>query len=123
MSTSIWITPRIWFSEVERIGMQRCTPFGYALNVIGGLFWFVGILLIPGIPVYLVYNAIMGAFSWSRLWLLTIPFLVIFLGSVLIGVSWSLACLKKFEYDYERDESSWLEGGENRSYTGSNRRM
>jgi hypothetical protein len=29
---SIWTTPRIWFDEVERIGMQRCTPVGYMIN-------------------------------------------------------------------------------------------
>ena len=41
---SKWITPRIWFDEVERIGMQRCTPIGYAINSIGGDFWALGIL-------------------------------------------------------------------------------
>jgi hypothetical protein len=120
MSTcSIWITPRIWFDEVERIGMRRCTPVGYALNGIGGLFWFLGILMIPGMPVYLGYTAVVGTFSWSLLWLLAVPFLVIVVGSVVIGVSWLLACRKGFSYDYERRESSWIERGEKRAYTFS----
>jgi hypothetical protein len=94
MSTSICLTPRMWFDEVERIGMRRCTPFGYSLNVIGGLFWFAGIVLIFGIPVYLAYTATVGDFSWSSLWLLTIPLVVIFLGSLSIAVSWLLASRK-----------------------------
>jgi hypothetical protein len=118
MSTcSIWFTPRIWFDEVERIGMKRCTPAGYALNGLGGLFWFCGILMIPGMPVYLGYTVVVGTFFWSLLWLLAAPLVVILLGSVLIGVSWSLACRKKFYFDYERRESSWTKGAEKRSYT------
>ncbi len=118
MSTcSIWVTPRIWFDEVERIGMQRCTPVGYALNGVGGLFWLFGILMILGVPVYLGYTGVVGTFSWSLLWLLAVPFVVIFVGSVLIGVSWWLACRKQFRYEYERRQSSWTQGGEKRSYT------
>lgn len=97
--------------------MRRCTQVGYALNGTGGLLWFFGILMIPGMAVYLGYRGAAGTFSWSSLWLLAVPFLVILLGSALIGASWLLACRKKFHYDYERRESSWIEGGEKRSYT------
>jgi hypothetical protein len=97
--------------------MRRCTPLGYALNGIGGLFWFFGSLTIPGMPIYLGYTWIVGTFSWPLLWLLLLPCPVILVGSVLIAVSWILACRKQFLYDYERDESSWIEGGNKRSYT------
>lgn len=39
------------------------------------------------------------------------------IGSVLVSVSWSLAYRKGFRYDYERRVSSWVEGGQERSYT------
>lgn len=114
---SIWIAPRIWFDEVERIGMQRCTPFGYVLNWLGGLFWLLGILAIFVMPVYLVYRGFAGTFSWWLLWLLALPFVIVFIGALLIGASWTLAYCKNFYYDYEHRESNWVEGGEKRSYT------
>jgi hypothetical protein len=117
MNMKVWVTPRIWFDEVERIGMHRCTPVGYALNGVGAMFWFLGILMIPGALLYLGYTGVAGIFSLSVLWLLAVPFVVIFVGSVLIGNSWSLAGRKQFRYDYERRESSWTEGGEKLSYT------
>lgn len=121
MSTDpIWIAPRIWFGEIERIGMQRCTPVGYLLNCSGGLLWFIGLLMIPAMPAYLAYRGIVGTFYWSLLWLLAIPFLIIIVGSILIGVSWTLANRKRFHYDYERNESTWIEAGEKRSYTLGN---
>jgi hypothetical protein len=118
MSTGpIWLAPRIWFDEVERIGMQRSTPIGYAINSIGGIFWLFGMLALLGIPPYLAYRGFVGTFYWSILWLLTVPFLVVIVGSILIGVSWSLAHRRGFHYDYERRESTWVDAGEKRSYT------
>jgi len=99
--------------------MQRCTRVGYAINGIGGIFWFLGILAILGVPAYLVFRGLVGTFYWSLLWLLTIPLLVVIVGSILIGVSWTLAYRKGFHYDYQRRESTWIEGGEKRSYTFS----
>src|ERR1022692_1270273 len=85
---SIWIGPRIWLDEVERIGMQRCTPVGYVPNGIGGIFWLLGILAFFGMPVYLAYRGIAGTFfSWSLLWLLAAPFLIVLVGPLLIGGS------------------------------------
>lgn len=116
---SIWIAPRIWFDEVERIGMQRCTPFGAFLNGVGGIFWLLGILALLAMPVYLIYTGIAGTFSWSLLWLLAVPFAIVLVGVLLIGSSWTLAYRKKFYYHYERRESSWVEDGEKRFYTFS----
>jgi hypothetical protein len=114
---TVWFAPRIWFDEVERIGMQRCTPIGYAINVVGGLFWFLAILEVPAIPVYLVYRGIVGTFDYSLLWLLIAPFVTLFVGSYLIGQSWALANRRDFNYDYQRRESTWIRNGVSRSYT------
>jgi hypothetical protein len=107
----------MWFDEVERIGKQRCTPAGYALQVVGELVGFFGLLMLLGVPAYLAYRVAVGAFEWSLLWLLVVPFAIGALGSILVAFSWSLAHRKKFRYDYERRVSSWMEGGEERTYT------
>jgi hypothetical protein len=116
---SIWIAPRIWFDEVERIGMQRCTPVGYVINGLGGIFWLVGILAFLGMPAYLAYRGFAGSFFWSLLWLLAVPFLIILGGSFLIAGSWTMAYRKKFYNDYERRQSTWIEAGEKRTYSVS----
>ena len=115
--TVIWFTPRIWFGEGERIGMQKCTPIGYALNGLGGLLWLAGILALFGVPLFLAYMAVGGNFGWPLLWLLLAPFAIVFTGSLCIGASWLLASLKGFHYDHERDESTWNEAGEKLSYS------
>ncbi len=108
--------PRIWSDEVERIGKQRCTPLGYALQVIGDLIGFLGLLTLLGMPVYLAYRAGVGTFDRSLLWLLTVPFAIGIAGRFMVEFSWWMARRKKFHYDYERRESIWIEGGEKRSY-------
>jgi hypothetical protein len=109
--------PRIWFDEVERIGKQRCTPFGYVLQGIGDLVGFLGLIALLGVPVYLGYTAIVGTFTWSLLWLLLVPIAVGVVGRVMVELSWWMAFRKNFHYDYERRESTWIEAGEKRSYT------
>ena len=111
--------PRIWFDEVERIGKQRCTPVGYALQGVGELIGLFGLLMLLAMPVYLVYQGVVGDFEWSLLWLLTVPFVIGIIGSSVVAFSWSLASRKKFQYDYELRESSWIEAGEKRTYTFS----
>jgi hypothetical protein len=111
--------PRIWCDEVERIGKQRCTPFGFALQGIGDLVGFLGLLMLLGMPVYLAYRGIVGTFSWSLLWLLVVPLGIGIFGRVMVEFSWWMASRKKFHYDYERRESTWIEAGEKRSYAYS----
>src|SRR5438874_991780 len=96
--------PRIWFDEVERIGKQRCTPFGYALQAFGELVGFFGFLTLLGMPAYLAYRGVVGTFRWSLLWLLALPFAMGMLGWIMVGLSWWMAFRKKFHYDYERQE-------------------
>jgi hypothetical protein len=108
--------PRMWSDEVERIGKQRCTPFGYALQGVGELIGFVGLLTLVGVPLYLAYTGVAGLFSWSLLWLLAVPVALGTIGSALVSFSWSLASRKQFRYDYELRVSSWIEGGQEQSY-------
>lgn len=115
--TGIWLAPRIWFGEGERIGMQKCTPIGYVLNGVGGILWLAGIVTIFAAPLYLVRRAIGGDFEWVLLWLLLAPLAIVLVGSLLIAASWLLASLKGFRYDYERDEATWNEAGQKRSYS------
>lgn len=109
--------PRMWFDEIERIGKQRCTLVGYALQVVGDLLGCCGLLMLFGVPAYLAFRGVAGTFSWSLLWLLTAPFAIGIVGRVTVGLSWSLAYRKQFRYDYERRVSNWVEGGEERAYT------
>jgi hypothetical protein len=111
--------PRMWFDEVERIGKQRCTPIGYALQIVGELIGFGGLLGLIVTPLCLIYRACLGEFQWSHLWLLAFPWVLGVLGLVLVVISWSMAFRKQFHYDYERQESTWIEVGERRTYTYS----
>jgi hypothetical protein len=109
--------PRIWDNEVERIGKQKCTPFGYLLQGVGELIGFVGLLMLLATPVYLIYRGIVGTFHWSLLLLMLVPLAVGVLDTVIVGISWQIAGRKQFKYDAERIEATWYEGGEKRSFT------
>lgn len=111
----LFINP-IWDHESERIGKKKCTPVGYALHVVADLIGFVSLLLLPGAGVYLIYKILLGGFHASLLWLLIIPFMLAFLGSVLYRYSWVLACKKEFRYDANTREASWVENGQLHSY-------
>jgi hypothetical protein len=109
--------PRMWFDEVERIGKQRCTPVGYALQGVGDLLGFVGLLLLLGTALYLAYRGVAGTFDWSLVWLLAVPLGFGVIGSVIVAFSWRLAHRKQFRYDHQRRVSSWIEAGAERTYT------
>jgi hypothetical protein len=111
------LIPRMWSDEVERIGKQKCTPFGYALQGVGELIGFAGLLMLLASPVYFIYRGIAGTFHWSLLWLLLVPIGVGVLDTFIVGISWRLARRKQFKYDYERRESTWYEAGEKCSFT------
>ena len=112
----MFISP-MWSDEVERIGKQRCTPFGYALHVVGDLTGFVGLLALLGVPLCLASAGVAGSFRWSMLWLLAVPLALGVVGPVIVSFSWSLAHRKRFRYDYEQRMSCWIEGGHERAYT------
>ena len=109
--------PRMWIHEVERIGKQRCTRFGYSLQVVGELIGLVGLLMLLGTACFLFYRVVAGTFHRSLLWLLLVPIGIGVVDTVIVGISWWLAYRKHFKYDYERRESTWFEDGEKRSFT------
>jgi hypothetical protein len=111
----LFINP-IWDNESERIGMQKCTPLGYALRGISDLTGFVGLLLLFATGVYLGYRGVAGTFHASLLWFFAIPFGLAFTGSALFHYSWVLARRKGFRYDHDAREASWIERGERHTY-------
>jgi len=106
----------MWDNESERIGMQRCTPVGYALHSLADLIGFVGLLLLFGIPIYLGYRWLAGTLHSSLLWPNLIPFGVGLIGRLLLHFSWWLAAKRGFEYNDETCEASWLENGKRRTF-------
>lgn len=107
----------MWSDEVERIGFRRCTPFGYALHVIGGLFGFVGLLSLFASLAYAAYRAIAGTFDASLLWLPVASFILGAVGRALTAFARSLAMRKSYRYDYASRVSRWIESGCERTYT------
>jgi hypothetical protein len=101
----------MWDNESERIGKQRCTPLGYALHGVAELLGFIGLLLLPGIAVFLIYRGITSDFRLRLLWLLSVPFALGIFAQVLYRYSWRLASLRKFQYDGDSRTASWEEDG------------
>ncbi|MBY0231379.1 MAG: hypothetical protein K2W96_19010 [Gemmataceae bacterium] len=110
--------PRMWFDEVERIGKKRCTRVGSLLKAIGEFIGFLGLLMLPGLPIILTaIHWLAGPLDGSVWWLLPIPFLLGVIGFVMVSAGWSLAKRKQFSYDYASRVSSWIEAGKQRTYT------
>ncbi len=114
----LFINP-MWDNESERIGKQRCTPFGYTLHVISDLIGFLGLLLLLATGAYVSYRGIVGTFHSGLLWLFAIPFGLDFVGTALFHYSWVVARRKGFRYDYGTREASWIENGERQTYKGT----
>ena len=106
----------MWDNESQRVGKQKCTPTGYVLHAIAELLGLIGMLLLPGIAVFLGYRGITSSFSASLLWLITIPFGVGIVAEILFRVSWLLATRRGFEYDDENRVASWIEDGKRLTY-------
>ena len=106
----------MWDNESQRIGKQRCTPTGYALQVIADMIGFFGLLLLFAAAAVLAWRWFTGTFRPSLWWLLVVPFAIGIVSEVLFQYSWWLALRRGFRYDCEHREASWLEAGERRMY-------
>ena len=107
----------MWDNESQRIGKQKCTPWGHTMQGIAELLGFIGLLLLLGVGIYLGYRGVSGTFQAVLFWLLVIPFGIALVSQGLYQFSWVLAARKGFEYDYDKREASWIENGERVSYS------
>lgn len=106
----------MWDNESQRIGKQKCTPWGYTLHGVAELLGFIGLLFLFGLLVYFIYRSVAQSFESSLFWLLVIPFGVGIVSRALYQFSWDLAVRKGFSYDYDKREASWIENGERVTY-------
>lgn len=81
----------MWYSQSQRIGKQRCTPFGYTLHVIATQLGFYGLLILADVSGYFEYKTVNGAFPLPLWQLLIIPFTVGCIAQALFLFSWWLA--------------------------------
>ncbi|MEZ6131149.1 MAG: hypothetical protein R3C59_20950 [Planctomycetaceae bacterium] len=109
----------MWDNEAQRIGKQKCTPWGYTLQGIAELLGFIGLLFLFGVGIYLGYRGVSGTFQANLLWLLAIPFGIGIVSQALYQFSWVLAVKRGFKYDYDKREASWIENGERVIYSYS----
>jgi hypothetical protein len=106
----------MWDNESQRIGMQKCTPFGYALRVAADLIGIVGLLVLLVVPVLWLVLAIVGAFQTWHFWLIGVPFSIGLVSELLFQCSWKLALRRGFQYDFDERQASWLEAGERHTF-------
>lgn len=105
----------MWDSESERIGTWKCTPVGYGLRGIAEMLGLTGLLALFVMPAYLIKTLITGEFSAQMLWLLATPFALDYLSELFYLGSRLLSLRKDFRYDYQSQEASWIEAGQQRT--------
>ena len=111
----MFINP-MWDNESQRVGMQKCTPLGYALSGVSDLIGFVALLVLICAGIYLAYRAVIGTFDVALWWFLAAPLDLVLVRIVLARYSWVLAAKKQFHYDYETRTASWLKDGRQCTY-------
>lgn len=85
--------------------------------MIGEIVGFLGLLLLFGIPILcVVYKTVTGIFNNMLLWLLAIPVVMGIVGQVMVLISWRMAFRKKFHYDCQYREATWIDAGAKCSY-------
>lgn len=106
----------MWVDESQRIGKQRCTPVGYALHIVAELIGFCGALLFLMAPIMMAMHWLRGTFQPWMWWLWAASLTLGVISEVLYQFSWWLADRQGFEYSHEQRESSWIVGGERKSF-------
>ncbi|MFG0285339.1 MAG: hypothetical protein ACF8R7_13045 [Phycisphaerales bacterium JB039] len=109
----------MWDNESQRIGMQKCTPVGYAIHGTAELIGFVGLLLLLLTLAMWGWRWLTGTFRAALLLWSAAPFALGVLSEVMVWYSWRMARKRGFQYDYDRREASWMEAGERCTYTYS----
>jgi len=106
----------MWDSKSQRVGKQRCTPGGFALQGFAELLGLLGLVLLIGGLTFLIRKAVAGGFEPSLLWLIGVPFAMGIVAQILWNLSWVPASRKGFEYDDETGVASWIEHGTRVTY-------
>ena len=106
----------MWDSENQRLGLNACTPVGYALRGFAELIGFLGLILLIGTPIYVVYRVVIQSFSWHICWLFSIPFGVGIISQVLFMISSCLAAKRQFHYDNVTRIATWIEAGREQTF-------
>ena len=102
----------MWFSEVHRIGFQKCTPLGHALLIIGD-YMFLAAVLVP-LGHFLVAAVDWIEFRWTvLLW----SIVLVSLGIILKMTASMLAALRNFRYHYEPDRCEWCVDDKKEEFT------
>lgn len=87
------------------------------LHGISDLIGFIATVSLLCVVIYVVYSGVTGEFRLSMLWLFCVSFAIAIGGNMLHSYSWHLADKRRFEYDYEKDISTWVdESGVQQSY-------
>lgn len=109
--------PRIWSSEVERIGKRKCSRFACTVQTCGELLGVLGFLIFLATLAFWLYKLAFSNFEWIYLLYILVPIAIGIVDTIIVGFSWSLVYKKDFDYDYESDTASWYENGNKITYT------
>ena len=98
--TMLYIYP-MWSNEVERIGLQKCTPRGYVLRALAEIFGFVGGLFFLA--------ALFGAaFRRFGIICLCASLALGVTGRILFMTAYWLAAKRRYHYDEKQNIASWV---------------
>jgi len=116
ISIRLFIFP-MWSSENERIGLKKCCPLSSILRTLAELGGFIGLFLLFGAIIFLVYKGIIGEFSNQLWWFLLYPYLLGFINMLLFLFAYIMADKKSYKYDYEKNVTIWQENGKEKIYS------
>lgn len=109
----------MWDNEVQRVGKQRCTPFGYSLHIIADMLGMAALLLLFVMPVVCVWQAIAGRFERHHLLGFVAAFCIGIVARHLNYASWLLAERRDYRYDYDTREATWIANGQRQKLTNA----
>jgi hypothetical protein len=101
----------MWDSENQRLGLQACTPRGYAIRSFGEFIGFCGLVLLLGTLVVVPVLVFGFGFRASVFWFELVPVGVGIVSECLVCLGWMLARRRSFRYDADTGIASWIDGG------------
>ena len=106
----LYIYP-MWDTEIQRTGLQKCTPTGYALHAFAELFGFTG-------GMFLLIAFFAASFMNRRIGIIIVCSSVAIglMGRILDMIAHRIAARRDFKYDDESRTASWNENGKRVTY-------